>query len=171
MSATIALGEKLLFGSSGGAAKFLGRGWDEHASKEGHWSVEYAAEVLFQLSSPPQSELTLEIEILPYVLAPSLTSQSVEIYINGLWVAFLKARSAMTGTATIRPEMIRVRGANILSFVFPDATSALELGVGNDTRPFGFNFRSLRLSPRATMSQSPRTSQSSPKSAAKFGFR
>jgi hypothetical protein len=68
------LGEKLLFGSSGNAVRFLGRGWDQFGSDEGRWSVDHVADFLFELSPPPQSDMTLDIEMLPFVRAPQLVA-------------------------------------------------------------------------------------------------
>lgn len=153
MSARMSLGEKLLFGSSGTAVRFLGRGWDELGSDDGRWSVDHVADFLFELSPPPQSDMTLDIEMVPFVRAPQLVRQSVEIYINGLWAGFFSARSPVTASTTIRTEMLRMRGTNVLSFVFPDACSSIELGIGKGARSFGFNFQSLRLNSRVPASK------------------
>ena len=73
-----------------------------------------------------------------------LPFQDLTVYLNGLWIGFIRAERPIALIARF-PAAYLVHRENLLTFVMPNAACPREIGVGPDARRIGFAFQEIAL--------------------------
>jgi len=133
------------FGTAGNYRKFKVRGWSQD---EGHddltWISGNVANIEFAMT-PPKLAQTLTLRVMP-ATSGSLV-QSLFIYVNGLFVGFLKAKTTADFSFVVPAGYFSsdAQAPNLLALVAPDAVVPAEIGAGPDQRCLSFGLVHLAI--------------------------
>lgn len=122
---------------------YLVKGWSI-PEEEFTWSKEN--ETLISIPVIPSAkDLTFSAEIMPFLVAPNLLAQNVQIFINNALLTKWKIKNTGTFTVAI-PKESSNEGKLEIKFVLPNATSPQKLHVSQDQRHLGIGLKSLVIS-------------------------
>jgi hypothetical protein len=131
------------FGSQGNYLTFAPQGFsaDEHTDQT--WNDGFVTSLQVRILAIAD-DTRLRITLAPYVVAEKVPFQTLDLYINGLWIAFLRAQVAERLLVELPGAYISPT-ANRLSFVMRNATRPSEIADGSDERRLAFAFREIAL--------------------------
>lgn len=141
-----AWGTTIQFGVNGNAQRYQGRGWSQPAARA-EWTNGELAELHLR-TKPAPGDMLLEVVMRPFLLEDRVTSQPVEVMLNGVSLAELEANSE--GYVMFRRRIPRedLQGeVQDLAFRLPGCVSPVEVGAGGDRRCLGISVGQVRLRP------------------------
>ena len=125
----------LTFGDGGNAAPYKTTGWSK-AEEKFTWSEGTAAELRLPVPAT-DAAVVLKMRIAALVKPPELSSQPVEIQVNGQKVAEWRVSDTADFTAPIPQELTKPGGILTILIKTPQATSPKTLGLSADPRVLG----------------------------------
>ncbi len=139
------LGEAIKFGTEGNSGDFIGSGWSSlQDSPSATWTTDHVATLNIRLAAgAPRIKLLVEAE--PFLADNKITHQEANIYINGLWAAFVRAEAYSQTAHVFSGDLLNAVGNNIIAFVMPTARVPAKMGIGSDERCLGFAFQTVTL--------------------------
>jgi len=141
------LGETIQFGSKGNFFDFAGPGWASHDDTPGStWTADHVATLnVGMLAAVPRIKMTLEAA--PFLADGKISHQEMNIYLNGLWIGYVRSEDNFIETFLFPANWLDKRGENVFSFAIPTARVPAKIGAGPDMRCLGFAFQSLKFDP------------------------
>ena len=140
---TLALNVPILFGDNGNCHKFTVRGWSAPDNPVRTWTDGHVAELEFK-SGLLKRDPMLRIEAVPFLAEPELRYQDINIFLNGLWLNYVRATNHIVVDTRI-PRAYLSSQRNLLSFTIPRATCPKIEGWNEDERLLGFAFLRIEL--------------------------
>jgi hypothetical protein len=128
------LGSVISFAAGGEAGKFKTSGWS-NAEKEFTWTEGKGAKLSFALPEG-DSALALRMKLVGLIRPPEVSSQPVEVYVNGKKIADWQIAAPADFTATIPKEIAAVKQIEI-ELRTPASTTPKALKMNEDTRVLG----------------------------------
>jgi hypothetical protein len=140
---TLRADNSIRFGSHGNYLTFAPSGFssDEHANHT--WNDGCVATLRLRILALAE-DTQLRIDLEPYLVAEKVPFQTLNLYINGLWIAFAHSQGTERLMIDLPADFI-VPTTNRLSFVMPDAARPADIGEGRDQRRLAFSFREIAL--------------------------
>jgi hypothetical protein len=140
---TLRADNPIRFGNKGNYQTFGAQGFsgDEHADHT--WNNGFVASLQMRIMAIAE-DTQLRVEIDPYILPDKVPFQMLNVYINGLWIAFARAFATEHLVVNLPGDHI-VPSGNRLSFVMPNAARPADIGAGSDQRLLAFSFREIAL--------------------------
>ena len=133
----------ILFGENGNYRRFTVRGWSDPDNPVRTWTDSPVAELEFKTGLLKRDPL-LQIEAVPFLAEAALPFQELSIYLNGLWVNFVRANNHIVLDTRV-PRTYLNSQRNLLSFAMPRATCPKDEGWNEDERWLGFAFLRIEL--------------------------
>jgi hypothetical protein len=128
------------FGSDGDYLPWALGGWSGDQDDRTHtWTEEYVAKLRLPLEAANNDRLLIA-DVIPH----DSDDQDLFLYVNGLFGAFWRVKSAVEVTASLENALFKP-GDNVFAFVMPRATRPSDTRPGGDARLLGCAFRSLAL--------------------------
>jgi hypothetical protein len=140
---TLRADNPIRFGNQGNYLTFAPHGFAGSENPHHSWNDGYVANLQMRILAIAE-DTQLQIEVDPYLVADKLLFQTMNVYINGLWIGFLRAQANERFMVDLPADFI-VPTANRLSFVMPNATRPSDIGEGRDQRRLAFSFREIGL--------------------------
>lgn len=140
---TLRFDSPIRFGTEGNFLTFGPRGFEGRDSATHTWTNGFVASLQLRIL-PLVDAAQLSIDADPFVAADKLPFQTMNIYINGLWIGFTRAERTELLTVPLPPTYV-APGENVLAFAMPNATRPREIGMGDDERRLGFAFHQIAL--------------------------
>ncbi len=135
--------ETITFGRSGSITQFNPIGFDITENSPQSWTILPSCEFEIALSIP-RNDLTFVLDATPFLVPGMVSSQSVFVYVNGLFQGFHIFRGSSLMEFSVRRHAINSRTTR-MQFVLPDAVSPQALGLSTDLRELGLAFTALRF--------------------------
>ncbi len=135
--------EAITFGKSGTFAQLSPIGFDVSEDTNHSWTIVQSCEFQASLAIPRQ-DITFFIDATPFTVENKIASQSLFIYVNGLFQGFHTFRGSTVLQIAIRRHAITSRSTRI-QFVLPDAASPSSLGMSADLRELGLAITEMRF--------------------------
>lgn len=139
----LALNAPILFGENGNYRRYTVRGWSDPDNPVRTWTDSPVAELEFKTGLLKRDPL-LQIEAVPFLADAALPFQELSIYLNGLWVNFVRATNHIILDTRV-PRTYLNSQRNLLSFAMPRATCPRDEGWNEDERWLGFAFLRIEL--------------------------
>ena len=140
---TYTLGSVVNFGAGGEAGKFKTSGWS-NAEKEFTWTEGKGAKLSLTLAQG-EAALTLRMKLVGLIHPPEVSSQPVEVYVNGQKIAEWQVAAPANFTATI-PQKIAATKQLEIELRTPGSTTPKALKMNEDTRVLGVACYELAIS-------------------------
>ena len=140
---TLALNAPILFGDNGNYRRFAVRGWSDPDNPVRTWTDSFVAELEFKIGLLKRDPL-LRIEAVPFVADAALPFQELSIFVNGLWLNFVRADNHIVVDTRVPRTYLNTQ-RNLLSFAMPRATCPKDEGWNEDERWLGFAFLKIEL--------------------------
>jgi hypothetical protein len=138
-------GDRIVFGRTGTAGPFQGRGWSEQPDEHSCWTNGPEAELVFRTVAPP-ADILLSLQVAPFLPAGAIQRQDVTVFFNYFRVDFLEVGAPGEHAIYLPRELFTLRTAR-LRFHIPNCRSPKELGLNQDVRRLGLAFESVTLKP------------------------
>lgn len=135
---TITPGQSINFGATGGpdAEKVITYGWG--GQEPGHrWTTDKRAHLSFMLAEKADTDLHLRLWATPYLARGEITSQEVDVLINGKPVESWSIKEAGWFEARIPAELLGERTYLAVEFILHQAASPQQFGHSPDRRRLG----------------------------------
>lgn len=136
-------GVPILFGNSGNHTAYAGQGWSSTSDADTTWNDGCVCTLQFRVAALRQSA-QLVLQARPFIVPGQIDKQELTIYLNGLFVTYVRVAEAFTATAMIDRDQLSTR-FNTVSFVMPHAASPQALGLSGDERKLGLAFVRLEM--------------------------
>jgi hypothetical protein len=133
----------ICFGNQGNYLSFAPQGFAGDENPNHSWNDGCVASLQLRILAIAE-DTRLRLSLDPYIVPDKVPFQTLNVYVNGLWIGFLRAQSAERLEIDL-PGTYIVPTANRLSFVMPNATRPVDIGAGNDQRRLAFSFREIAL--------------------------
>ena len=141
--ATIAIGTPIRFKIGGESERYRGAGWSK-TEKDFTWSEGPIAKLNLPIPADA-GVLTLNMKLGGLTKPPTLTSQAVQVMVNGQKIADWQVADTADFTAQIPAEVTRTGGILTIELHLANATSPKALGLSDDDRLLGIRAYSLEL--------------------------
>jgi len=128
------LGTIISFGAGGGSERFKASGWS-NPEPQFTWTEGKGATVSVELASG-ETALTLRMKLVGLVHPPELSSQPVELYVNGRKLADWQVMGPDNFTATIPKDVAAAKKLEI-ELRTPKSTTPKALKMNDDARVLG----------------------------------
>jgi hypothetical protein len=148
---TVPLDERIVFGASSGAERFLGEGWSIPEA-EGVWSDGDRASLVLMVADDIPEDAELVLNAAPFV-APDHPVLEVQASARGEQLARRVFRHG-EAPRLLRVPLPPVRGRTVVELTLHDPARPADLGLGDDQRRLGIQLRWLmarRSTWRATL--------------------
>ena len=136
-------GVPILFGTGGNHNGYAGQGWSSTSDIDTTWSDGHVCALQFRIAALRQSALMI-LQASPFIVPGQVDEQEMTVYLNGLFVTYVRVTRTFTAMAVIDRDQLSTR-ANTISFVIPQAASPQALGLSTDERKLGMAFIRLEL--------------------------
>jgi hypothetical protein len=121
----------------------LTEGWAE--PEEGFaWSTGGESELLLPIA-PPEGRLFLELALAPFVHAPAVPAQRLDIAVNGFHAASRTLAWPSTLRLELPPRAVLGAADITISLIHPDAAAPRAVGAGEDDRALAFRLSAVTL--------------------------
>lgn len=140
---TIAIGTPIRFNAGGESERYRDAGWSK-TERDFTWSEGRVAKLNLPIPSDA-GLLTLNMKLGGLTKPPGLTSQAVQVVINGKKIADWQVADTADFTAQIPAEVTKTGGILTVELRLSNATSPKALGLGDDERLLGVRAYSLEL--------------------------
>lgn len=138
------VGRQIQFGEGGGSEPYRTSGWSQTEQKF-TWSEGNSAKLSLPIGKE-SGPLNLNVAMAAFTHPPELSSQPVEVFVNGQKLAEWQVNSTTAGYyVTIPADTIKGAGTIEVEFRTPKALSPKSLGAGEDFRVLGVCLASLEL--------------------------
>ena len=127
-------GTVISFGASGGSERFKVAGWSK-AEQEFTWTEGKGATFLVEVP-PVETALALRMKLVGLIHPPEVSSQPVEVYVNGQKVAYWQVAAPANFTAMI-PQKIAAAKKLEIELRTSGSTTPKALKMNDDTRILG----------------------------------
>jgi hypothetical protein len=140
---TLRVDNSIRFGSHGNYLTFAPQGFsgDEHGNHT--WNDGCVATLRLRILALAE-DTQLRVDIDPYIVPEKVPFQTLNVYVNGLWIAFARSQGTERLLIDLPADFI-VPTTNRLSFVMANATRPAEIGEARDQRLLAFSFREIAL--------------------------
>ena len=142
-------GTRLTFGGGGNAASHPLSGFAT-AEAWGRWTLGTASNVVLRLPQPVATDLTLELELLPFLHETLRLTCEFSVLLNGSPI--LRAHECRHGihryTASIPRALCGDASILVITIECPSAVRPSDLGISTDDRMLGVGLVSLYVAPR-----------------------
>ena len=128
------LGSVISFAASGGSERFKVSGWSK-AEAEFTWTEGKGGTVSVEVPAA-EGALTLRMKLVGLIHPPDVSSQPVEVYVNGQKVADWQVAAPANFTATIPKELAAAKKLEI-ELRTPKSTTPKALKMNEDARVLG----------------------------------
>jgi hypothetical protein len=150
---------EIVFGLAGNALSFARHGW---SPAEDHHMFAIDDHSLLTFAPPADApEYRLEMDIAPFLAPPTLTSQRLEVTVNGELVLTLDDVQSDVVNCSVPRRLVHGHDQVDILLTHPQATRPLDVGLGTDTRRLAVMFRRLTLTGMAESAVSPDPTPSS----------
>lgn len=137
-------GTKIDFTENGDAEKYKNDGWSD-PELEFTWTEGNSAALKLTVYKP-NADLRLTANVQPFLFEEKVEVQNVNIFGNGeLLGNWIINESGFQDQHIIIPAEVIKNGWLNITFELPDAASPQELGLSEDNRILGLQFRSIRI--------------------------
>jgi hypothetical protein len=133
----------ILFGDFGNHRLYGKTGWSASDDIDFTWTDGTTAVVSFRLSGM-RRDAALTIAAFPYVVPGRWDDQEAFVYMNGLFLAYLREREGFQVSCLIDRDKFST-GTNTIAFALPRAISPSRLGLSGDVRMLGLAVSRLEL--------------------------
>jgi hypothetical protein len=145
----ITIGTPVDFCVGAGGARYLATGWS-HPEKDGVWSDGPSASLLFDVGSPPTTDLRFEFSLVVFQTAPGTAREVVIETTRGQPISRWTLSSPSGDWSVIVPASAWIGSRISLRFRFDEAKSPTELGLSADWRALSIKLRSACIFRPAT---------------------
>ena len=139
---SLAYNTKITFGPTGGYLSLSPQGFAA-GERNYTWNAGYVASLRFRVPLARRDPV-LALDLHPFIVPYKVAEQDLNIYINGLWVGFLRTTQPTRYECPFPREHLS-SGTNLLSFLMPRATRPIDIGASQDTRLLAFSFYGAAL--------------------------
>lgn len=138
------VGRQISFGQGGGSEAYRTSGWS-HTEQKFTWTEGTSAKLSLPIGKE-SGPLNLNVAMAAFTHAPELSSQPVEVFVNGQKLAEWQVNSNTAGYyVTIPADTVKGAGTLEIEFRTPKAISPKSVGAGEDWRVLGICLTSLEL--------------------------
>lgn len=139
------VGQQIKFGKGGDSERYRVSGWS-HTEDNFTWTEGTSAKLSLPIGKEP-GPLNLTVNMSGFAQPPQLTSQPVEVLVNGQKLADWEAGSiAREYSVSVPADAIKGGGTIEIEFRTPKATSPKSVGLNEDPRVLGIGVFALELS-------------------------
>lgn len=133
------------FGQTGNSNQFKNMGWG-YTEDTWTWTEGKDSSLVIPIKTTPKSNLTLEMEIYPFLAQGKIENQAINLYVNNnlLWDN-IKINKQGKYKIIIPKEIIKDDEIRI-DFNIPEAASPKSLGLSEDERILGLSLKTLKIS-------------------------
>ena len=141
-------GDTVRFGMTGNGDSFLGKGWSiAFQMEKSCWSDGHHTILSFP-TKPPDSNIELTAEFMPYIAKGACDKQRVIVSVNGEELTTWEAtKTRITSRSITIPKELINRPITEISFNLPDAVSPRKIGTGGDARTLGICLINITMAP------------------------
>lgn len=138
------VGRQINFGQGGGSEEYRTSGWS-HTEQKFTWTVGNSAKLSLPIGSE-NGPLNLNAALAAFTHSPELSSQPVEVFLNGQKLGEWQVGGNIAGYHLVIPAE-KVKGVSTLEIEFrtPKAISPKSVGMSEDGRVLGVCLASLEL--------------------------
>jgi hypothetical protein len=134
---------EIVFGVAGNALSLMRHGW---SPAEDHHTFAIDDHSLLTFAPPADApEYRLEMDIAPFIAPPVLTSQRLEVTVNGELVRTFDVVESGVVICSVPARLVHGHDRVDILLTHPQATRPVDVGVDTDTRRLAVMFRRLTL--------------------------
>lgn len=138
------VGQQINFGQGGGSEEYRKSGWS-HTEQKFTWTEGNSAKLSLPIGEQ-SGPLNLNVAMAAFTHPPKLSTQPVEVFVNGQRLGEWEVSSNMSGYNLVIPAD-KINGVSTLEIEFrtPKAISPKSVGLSEDPRILGVCLASLEL--------------------------